>query len=628
MEVRGKIIKGLGLRIVWYVAVLSLCACNGPKKSNMTFPEIYSSEHILMALTPEFSLQTTGTELQKQYLQLPRGKRFPMTGILRVDGKSYRFMGNDSLRVLPFVPLSTDSCGWNAKYVYLYPGAGWEQKEYNDSLWWNALGAIGSETFRYPVHSIWEMNNIYVRRHFFINDPDTLKERKLYLRYIADDQMKLYCNGEYLLQVNHFMTQIKCRQFTDKERSRLCEGDNVIAAYGCNDEGSALLDVGLYMEDKTYNEVDTAFFKRMDVQTTQTHYTFQCGDVELCLDFVSPALLKGQVTEGAPIGFITYQVSVKEGEKHDIEILFDVDMEWMFGQSEVRDSLEQDWRIIKSSGLYLGAKKERTESSFDNGHVVLSQKLCGEYPDNGVLLLGYEENRALQYKGNDLNPYWNKSGSSSVEELLKSVGDRYRTLQEECDKIDYQCNMKAFQAAGGRKYVEEVISLYRRFMSTHRLVMTEDKKLFCLGDTLGNVRRTYNDFPILLFFNRIEWMKGLLDPIFEYCENGNWVKKFPPYDIGLFPMINRQAKIDDCSVEVAADMLMMVAAIIDAEGNSEYADLHWKVLTQWAAYLNDSMMKESVSSNELLNGNDERVKRVLGWMAYQKLIRLREAQMQ
>ena len=29
-----------------------------------------------------------------------------------------------------------------------------------------------------------------------------------------------------------------------------------------------------------------------------------------------------------------------------------------------------------------------------------------------------------------------------------------------------------------------------------------------------------------------------------------------------------------------------------------------------------------------LNGNDERVKRVLGWMAYRKLIRLREGQMQ
>ena len=42
------------------------------------------------------------------------------------------------------------------------------------------------------------------------------------------------------------------------------------------------------------------------------------------------------------------------------------------------------------------------------------------------------------------------------------------------------------------------------------------------------------------------------------------------------------------------------------------ADLHWKVLTQWAIYLNDSMIKESVSSDELLNGNDEYVKRVIG----------------
>ncbi|MDD3037204.1 hypothetical protein [Bacteroides sp.] len=59
-------------------------------------------------------------------------------------------------------------------------------------------------------------------------------------------------------------------------------------------------------------------------------------------------------------------------------------------------------------------------------------------------------------------------------------------------------------------------------------------------------------------------------------------------------------------------MLMMVAATVDAEGNSGYADLHWKVLTQSAAYLNDSMVKESISSDGLLNGNDECVKRFLG----------------
>lgn len=78
----------------------------------MTFPEIYSSEHILMALTPEFSLQTIGTELQKQYLQLPGGKRFPMTGILRVDGKSYQVLwGMTRCEYFPLCLISTDSCG-------------------------------------------------------------------------------------------------------------------------------------------------------------------------------------------------------------------------------------------------------------------------------------------------------------------------------------------------------------------------------------------------------------------------------------------------------------------------------------------------------------------------------------
>ena len=47
---------------------------------------------------------------------------------------------------------------------------------------------------------------------------------------------------------------------------------------------------GLYMENKTYNDVDMAILKQMNVQATQTHYIYQCGDVELYLDFVSPLL--------------------------------------------------------------------------------------------------------------------------------------------------------------------------------------------------------------------------------------------------------------------------------------------------------------------------------------------------
>ena len=64
---------------------------------------------------------------------------------------------------------------------------------------------------------------------------------------------------------------------------------------------NALLDFGLYMENKTYNDVDMAILKQMNVQATQTHYIYQCGDVELYLDFVSPSLLLEQCLMGCPV---------------------------------------------------------------------------------------------------------------------------------------------------------------------------------------------------------------------------------------------------------------------------------------------------------------------------------------
>lgn len=52
------------------------------------------------------------------------------------------------------------------------------------------------------------------------------------------------------------------------------------------------------MENKTYNDVDMAILKQMNVQATQTHYIYQCGDVELYLDFVSPSLLLESMFNG------------------------------------------------------------------------------------------------------------------------------------------------------------------------------------------------------------------------------------------------------------------------------------------------------------------------------------------
>lgn len=606
MEIKaGKRKNSKWLQMACLAMVLLLCACRPDENVKMSLPAVHVPGHTLMALAPKLTVHTTGTTLASRYARLSSGKEFPLTGILRVGDKSYRFMGGDSLRVSALAPLAEDTCGWNGRFTYLYPGPGWEKEEYDDSQWWDGTAAFGSaDHYLRAVHSLWGTNNIYVRRTITL-DEETLDGRKLYFMFICDDQMKLYCNGEYACGSDYCISQPETRRLSDAVMAKLKPGNNVIATYGHDMGGLALLDFGLYAENNTYNTADTATLRRMDVQATGTHYVFECGEVELLLDFVSPALLDEAKVAGSPVGFITYRVAAKEKELPDVEILFDMDKKWL------------------ADNLLMDMRGKGTEYSYKDGHAVFSQKLGGDCPDGGVLLLGYEESEAVQYEGENLLPFWNKDGKRTVKDVMDYVGDNYRTLKRKCAETDARWHEKAL-CMGKLKGPEEMLPAYRAFLGTHRLVASQEKELYCFGDTLGNVREAYQSFPVLLFFGRTDWMKGLLDPVFEYCKYKEWVKVYPPYDMGTYPTANRQASEEDHGVEVAAHMLMMTLAIVESEKSFDYAEEHWELLHQWACYLKADMPREVPLTCELLNGNDERVKRALGWMAYQKLLLIKE----
>ncbi len=95
---------------------------------------------------------------------------------------------------------------------------------------------------------------------------------------------KAFCNGRYLLK-SGFTNQTKCQRLTDEAINQIVNGDNVLAAYCRNTGGPALLDFGLYIENKTYTDAEPAILKQKDVQATRTQFVFQCGDVELQIDF-------------------------------------------------------------------------------------------------------------------------------------------------------------------------------------------------------------------------------------------------------------------------------------------------------------------------------------------------------
>ena len=91
MQINNKI--GWGIRIIFLWMIFSLHACCNDKEENEVIPICIASNHSLMALVPDFSIQTVGNTLHTKYPKLSRNKEFPMIGILKVDGKSYRFMG-------------------------------------------------------------------------------------------------------------------------------------------------------------------------------------------------------------------------------------------------------------------------------------------------------------------------------------------------------------------------------------------------------------------------------------------------------------------------------------------------------------------------------------------------------
>lgn len=623
MEVRINIRVVMTGRIILLSVIVSLItACYDSGKVMVPLSGIHPYEHTLLTITPDFAIKTIGDTLNKSYLQLRTGKIFPMTGILRVDGKAYRFIGGDSLRIHSIASLSNDSLGWSGKYSYLFPGQGWEQKEYDDSSWSEGKSAFGPTAGKYPVHTEWGTEHIYVRRHISVNNKDALRGRKVYVRYVCGDQMKLYCNGYYCFGKDS-ASQVECQLLSDEAVAQIHNGDNIFAVYGRNAGGATLLDFGLYVEKKTYSDADVATLKQMDVQATQTHYIFQCGEVELQLDFVSPSLSEKWNIEGWPVGFLSYQIRTETQKQQEIEILFDVDTEWMFGSSETDSWVENGWKIVRSDSLYISVIAVGTQISSDDGHVILSQKLHAENENKGVLLLGYEEGRILQYEGENLLPLWNKDGKREIKELLKSVGDRYLDIRDELDKLDVKWNIKLMQA-GDKMSAGQMLLSYRDFSSSHRFVTSSEYSLFCFGDTLGNVREAYESFPSLLTFNRVDWMKGLLNPVFEYCKNPYYTKKYPPYDMGLYPIVNKQEKVEACSEEAAANMLMMTVVIVETEKDFSYAALHWELLCLWADFLQDKMDKEVFSSDELLDKYDKQVKCVLGLMAFRKLVQMRE----
>ena len=615
--------------------ILIFFSCN---KTSFTKYEIIKNDlrapaYPLITIDPYTSAWSMTDRLYDQNIKHWTGKDFPLLGVLKVDGVDYRFMGLGKAPLIPIASLSLEK-EWVGKYTFSTPKNNWEKKEFDDNTWIDGKAAFGTKGEE-NVNILWETKDIWVRRDIPITED--LTDKKIFLTYSHDDTFELYINGIQLIKTGYEWHRNVTIPIPEKITKTMIKGETTVIAAHCNNFiGGGYVDFGLYIEnDGIYNLENVAQQTAVDVQATQTHYTFDCGAIELKLTFTAPLLMDNLELISRPVNYISYSVASKDEQEHDVNLYFEAASAWALDMPSQKSSaeayqngslfylktgsLEQkilwkhgddvriDWgyfymvseilnttyavgnpldlrlAFIQNGSLNNeGTKKE-------NASLALVHSLGKTKSTVGKIMLGYDDIYSIQYFGENLRPYWNKAGDKNIESVFVQANKDYVDLLKKCYAFDRDL-IKNTMTAGGKKYAELCALAYRQAIAAHKLVEAPNGDLLFLSKenfsngSIGTVDVTYPSAPLFLYFNS-ELAKGLLNHIFYYSESGKWDKPFPAHDIGTYPLANGQTYGEDMPVEEAGNMLTLTAIITAMDGNATYAEKHWDVMTTWVNYL-------------------------------------------
>ncbi|MDR2040151.1 MAG: DUF4965 domain-containing protein [Bacteroidales bacterium] len=617
--------------IVSLLMMVSLVYGCGSSGHEVIQNDLRAPAYPLVTIDPYTSAWSFGDKLYEGSLKHWTGKDFPLLGVIRVDGENYRFMGLEDIPLLTVFNTSEQGM-WTGKYTFTRPREGWNNKDFNDKQWKEGPAAFGTRD-ESTVKTAWETEEIWVRRE--INLEEDLSGKKVFLEYSHDDDFELYINGIEVVNTGYKWRKNVTEPVTGEALASLKKGKNVIAAHCTNRSHGALVDFGLFTEQSMPVKLErTAEQKSVNVQATQTHYTFTCGGVDLKLSFAAPLFMEQLDLLSRPVNYLSYEVVSNDGKEHEVDVYFESSPNWALnhpGQASVSESFENGGLVFLKTGskeqnylgkkgddvridwgyFYMAAKKENTSylvgnaadlrknfvdkaanaSSVkkENARMALIQSLGKIKKGSGKIMIGYDDIYSIQYFGVNLRPYWNRSGDQDILMQFQAADREYQQLIDRCYRFDQQLMEKA-TLAGGKKYAELCVLAYRQAIAAHKLVEAPNGDLLFLSKenfsngSIGTVDITYPSAPLFLLYN-VELVKGLMNHIFYYSESGKWTKPFAAHDVGTYPMANGQTYGGDMPVEESGNMLILTAAVAAVEGNAKYAEKHWDVLTVWTDYL-------------------------------------------
>ena len=606
-------------------AAAALVGCSAPQqiKSDLRAPA-----YPLITIDPYTSAWSGADNLYDRQVMHWTEKDFPLLGVIKVDGKPYRFMGVEDDMLTPIAAIGYD-IPWEATYTLDKPAGDWTAVNYNDSKWQKSYAPFASN--EYFSKTRWTSSNIWVRRTVEIK-PEDLGADRYFLQYSHDDIFELYINGDKLVNTGNTWKENVLLELT-KEQLAKWGNTLTIAAYCQNTLGGQLVDFGVYRvsnADKKLSE--TATQTSADVQATRTIYDFTCGGVDLKLTFMAPVLMDNLDLLSRPVNYITYEVASNDGAEHAVEIYFEAGPHWArntpsqktacetladerFTYAKVGtldqpvlakhgDDIRIDWgyfymvgnkdNFTTASGNPYAMRNSFLEGALQSGegdYLAIGSKLgnVGAKPVSDYIMVGYDDIYSILYYQEKIRPYWNRNEDSSIEEQFALAADEYRSLVKRCEKFDAELMAEAYEA-GGKEYAELCALAYRQSIAAHKLIQTPNGELAWLSKEnfsngcIGTVDVTYPSFPLFAYYN-LDVAKALLNFIYELCESDKWDKPYAAHDVGCYPHVWGERYTGGMPVEESGNLLVMTGAICQLEGKVDYALKHWDALTLWADYL-------------------------------------------
>ena len=210
-------------------------------------------------------------------------------------------------------------------------------------------------------------------------------------------------------------------------------------------------------------------------------------------------------------------------------------------------------------------------------------------------MLAYDDLFSIQYMKENLAPYWRRNGWEASD-LLKASAKDYESLAKRCAAFDQEL-MADLRSAGGENYAQLGALCYRQCFAAGKFVADSKGQplQFCKENHSNGCIATSDVFypmaPQFLLFGP-SLAKSFLVPFMNYAASERWRFPFAPHDLGQYPLANGQVygggertEENQMPVEECGNVLLLVAAIAQMEGNPGFANLYWKQIETWAEYL-------------------------------------------